>query len=47
MINMNSHANTAKKSYRKPVLNKIGNVKTLTKGAKPGSTDANNVSSQV
>ncbi len=36
---MNSHATPSKKNYRKPVLNTIGNVKSLTKGAKVGSGD--------
>ena len=32
MKTLNLHATKTKKSYRKPVLNKIGTVKGLTKG---------------
>ena len=39
MKTLNLHATKTKKSYRKPVLNKIGSVKELTKGQKNGSTD--------
>ncbi|WP_233847649.1 lasso RiPP family leader peptide-containing protein [Dyadobacter sp. CY326] len=36
MKTVNSHSTQTKKSYRKPVLNKFGNVAKLTKG-KQGS----------
>jgi hypothetical protein len=36
---LNLHATQTKKSYKKPVLKKIGTVKSLTKGEKPGSGD--------
>lgn len=39
MKTINLHATTTKKSYRKPVLKKIGKVNELTKGLKGGSTD--------
>jgi len=35
-----SHSTQTKKSYRKPVLNKLGNVANLTKGKFGGSFDA-------
>ncbi len=47
MKTMNSHSTQAKKSYRKPVLNKIGSVKKLTKGAKSGSTDFGNTTGDI
>jgi hypothetical protein len=37
MKTMNSHSTQTKKSYRKPVLNKLGRVSKLTKELK-GST---------
>ncbi|MBE9465078.1 lasso RiPP family leader peptide-containing protein [Dyadobacter subterraneus] len=33
------HSTQTKKSYKKPVLVKKGNVAKLTKGVKPGSND--------
>ena len=47
MKTLNLHATKAKKSYRKPVLNKIGTVKELTKGAKGGSTDLGGKGAEV
>ena len=43
MKTLNLHATKTKKSYRKPVLKKIGTVSTLTKGIK-GSTRADGAS---
>jgi hypothetical protein len=37
MINL--HSTQTKKSYRKPVLKKMGSVKILTKGGTGGSAD--------
>ncbi|MGF1926113.1 MAG: lasso RiPP family leader peptide-containing protein [Bacteroidia bacterium] len=39
MKTINLHATTTKKSYRKPVLKKIGTIKKLTRGGVGGSTD--------
>jgi hypothetical protein len=36
---LNLHATQTKKSYKKPVLKKIGTIGELTKGSKGGSTD--------
>lgn len=45
MINM--HSTQTKKSYRKPVLKKMGSIKKLTRGAKPGSSDLDGLASEV
>jgi|GEM_PF-4504068 len=37
MKTLNLHATKTKKSYRKPVLKKIGDVSQLTKATKQGS----------
>jgi hypothetical protein len=37
MRTVTSHSTQTKKSYRKPVLNRFGNVAKLTKGTKGGS----------
>lgn len=34
MKTLNAHSTQVRKAYRKPVLNKIGNVSKLTKGIK-------------
>lgn len=39
MKTLSSHSTQTKKSYKKPVLNKMGSVKSLTKGEKLGSGD--------
>jgi hypothetical protein len=38
MKTMNSHSTQTKKSYRKPILNKLGRVSKLTKVQKGSST---------
>jgi len=47
MKTLNSHSTQTKKSYKKPVLNKMGKVKSLTKGEKTGSSDQFGAGSQV
>lgn len=39
MKTVKSHFTQTKKSYRKPILNKLGNVSKLTKGKISGSLD--------
>ena len=39
MRTLNSHFTQTKKSYKKPVLNKLGKVSKLTKGKITGSLD--------
>lgn len=39
MRTVTSHSTQTKKSYRKPVLNRFGNVAKLTKGKTGGSLD--------
>jgi hypothetical protein len=39
MRTVTSHSTQTKKSYRKPVLNRFGNVAKLTKGKTGGSFD--------
>ena len=38
-----SNSTQTKKSYRKPVLNKLGSVSTLTKGKIGGSLDEDEI----
>jgi len=40
MKTVNSHFTQTKKSYRKPVLNKLGSVESLTKGKQGSAFDA-------
>jgi hypothetical protein len=39
MKTVTMHSTQTKKSYRKPVLKKIGSVKSITRGGSGGSTD--------
>lgn len=41
MKTVNSHFTQTKKSYRKPVLNKLGSIKSLTKGKLGSKPDIN------
>ena len=40
MKTVTMHSTQTKKSYRKPVLKKIGSVSAITKGQKSGSSDS-------
>lgn len=44
MKTVNSHSTQTKKSYRKPVLNKLGSIKSLTKGKLGSKLDVDDVS---
>lgn len=41
MKTLNSHSTQVRKAYRKPVLNKIGNVSKLTRGKLGSLPDVN------
>lgn len=43
MRTVTSHSTQTKKSYRKPVLNRFGNVAKLTKGKVGGSVDEDGI----
>jgi hypothetical protein len=43
MRTVTSHSTQTKKSYRKPVLNRFGNVAKLTKGKQGGSVDEDEI----